>query len=283
MNIAKGALLCCLLVSAGLTLPAAATSGQSESITVTEGTAMAASVSPDGQTIVMDLQGSLWTLPVSGGDATRITGEYQDARQPVWMPDNQTIVFFSFKDGGYDLWSVDRSGENMTALTWGPYDDREPAVSSDGKFVAFASDRKNSFNSYDIYKLELASGVITQLTDDKYENRMPVWKSTSDALTYTTMREGRHLLVTIDAKGNETIEQEAEHALTPMLWDRGELVYAAASGDNQTVMKRGSRVIASGEEVFEFKASLSASGEVTYVAGGKIKTCLLYTSPSPRD
>ena len=272
MNIAKSALLCCLLVSAGLTLPAAATSGQSESITVTEGTAMAASVSPDGQTIVMDLQGSLWTLPVSGGEATRITGEYQDARQPVWMPDNQTIVFFSFKDGGYDLWSVDRSGENMTALTWGPYDDREPAVSFDGKFVAFASDRKNSFNSYDIYKLELASGVITQLTDDKYENRMPVWKSSGDALTYTTMREGRHLLVTIDAKGNETIEQEAEHALTPMLWDRGELVYAAASGDNQTVMKRGNRVIASGEEVFEFKASLSASGEVTYVAGGKIKT-----------
>ena len=56
-------------------------------VTVSEGTSMAVSVSPDGSTLAMDLQGSIWTLPVSGGTAKRITTIFNDARQPAWSPD----------------------------------------------------------------------------------------------------------------------------------------------------------------------------------------------------
>ena len=50
---------------------------------------MAAALSPDGRTLMIDLQGSLWTLPASGGPAKRVTDEYLDARQPAWAPDNR--------------------------------------------------------------------------------------------------------------------------------------------------------------------------------------------------
>ena len=44
------------------------------SFTVTEGTWMSLDVSPDGQTIVFELLGDLYTLPMAGGTATRIMG-----------------------------------------------------------------------------------------------------------------------------------------------------------------------------------------------------------------
>ena len=38
-------------------------------VTVSEGTSMSVGVSPDGRTLAIDMQGSIWTLPVSGGAA----------------------------------------------------------------------------------------------------------------------------------------------------------------------------------------------------------------------
>src|SRR4051812_33092482 len=42
-------------------------------LTLHEGTNMAAALSPDGQTIALDLLGTLWTMPAQGGAAKPIT------------------------------------------------------------------------------------------------------------------------------------------------------------------------------------------------------------------
>src|SRR3954471_24160264 len=64
-------------------------------VTVHEGTSMSVAVSPDGRTLAVDLQGSIWTVPASGGIATRITDVFNDARQPTWSPDGKWISFFA--------------------------------------------------------------------------------------------------------------------------------------------------------------------------------------------
>src|SRR5262249_30882618 len=143
-------------------------------VTVSEGTSMAVAISPDGRTLVSDMQGSIWTMPAAGGAMKRITDLFNDARQPVWSPDGKTIAFFAYRDGGYDLWSVAPDGSNQRKLTVGPFDDREPIYSHDGTRLAFSSDRGNPLGSdYNIWILELRSGVLTQLTTNPAEDFMP--------------------------------------------------------------------------------------------------------------
>ncbi len=93
---------------------------------VHEGTSMAVSASPDGKWLAVDLQGSLWIIPAAGGKARRITDYFNDARQPVWAPDGSHLLYFAYRDGGYDLWTIKPDGSDMRRLTQGAYDDREP-------------------------------------------------------------------------------------------------------------------------------------------------------------
>ena len=55
--------------------------------TATEGTWMSLDVSPDGNTIVFDLLGDLYTLPITGGTATRITDGIAHDVAPRFSPE----------------------------------------------------------------------------------------------------------------------------------------------------------------------------------------------------
>jgi Tol biopolymer transport system component len=156
-------------------------------VTVHEGTSMAVAVSPDGATLAIDLQGSIWTLPAGGGTATRITDIYNDARQPSWSPDGKWIAFFAYRDGGYDLWAIAPDGTHQHKLTWGAFDDREPIWSHDGKRIAFSSDRGNPLGSdYNIWMLDVGSGDLRQLTKNAADDYMPTWSPDDQEIAFTS-------------------------------------------------------------------------------------------------
>ncbi|MEZ4586715.1 MAG: amidohydrolase family protein [Gemmatimonadales bacterium] len=85
--------------------------------TFDEGTWMSLDLSPDGRTIVFDLLGDLYTLPVTGGTATRITSGPAFDMQPRFSPDGRRIVFVSDRSGSMNLWLADPDGGNAAALT----------------------------------------------------------------------------------------------------------------------------------------------------------------------
>src|SRR5688572_28363048 len=156
--------------------PKPAASPRTIDVTVREGTSMSVSISPDGRTIATDMQGSIWTMPATGGAMTRITDVFNDARQPRWSPDGRTIVFFAYRDGGYDIWAINPDGSNQRKLTWGTFDDREPIYSHDGTRIAFSSDRGAALGSdYNIWTLDLKSGDLKQITKGDSEDFMPSW------------------------------------------------------------------------------------------------------------
>jgi len=87
--------------------------------TTDEGTWMSLDLSPDGRTIVFDLLGDLYTLPASGGTATRIVGGSGFDGQPRFSPDGRSIVYVSDRSGSENLWLVDPDGNNQRPLTQG--------------------------------------------------------------------------------------------------------------------------------------------------------------------
>ncbi len=87
--------------------------------TTDEGTWMSLDLSPDGRTIVFDLVGDLYTLPIAGGQATRITSGSGFDGQPRFSPDGRSIVFVSDRSGSENLYLADPDGQNIKPLTTG--------------------------------------------------------------------------------------------------------------------------------------------------------------------
>jgi Tol biopolymer transport system component/imidazolonepropionase-like amidohydrolase len=87
------------------------------SFTTDEGTWMSLDVSPDGKQIVFDLLGDLYTLPISGGEATRITSGMAWDCQPRFSPDGRQIAFISDRDGSDNLWLVNTDGSRAKQVT----------------------------------------------------------------------------------------------------------------------------------------------------------------------
>ena len=104
--------------------------------TTDEATWISLDLSPDGQTIVFELLGDLYTLPISGGDATRITSGQAYDMQPRFSPDGSQIVFVSDRDGSENIWVANADGGDPEALTSGERESyMSPVWSPDGEYV----------------------------------------------------------------------------------------------------------------------------------------------------
>src|SRR5262245_5116895 len=63
--------------------------------TTSEATWSSLDVSPDGQTVVFDLLGDIYSIPIAGGAAKRLTSGPAYDTQPRFSPDGKTIAFTS--------------------------------------------------------------------------------------------------------------------------------------------------------------------------------------------
>jgi Tol biopolymer transport system component len=104
--------------------------------TTNEGTWISLDVSPDGQTLVFDLLGDLYSMPISGGTATRLTRGIAHDMQPRFSPDGERIVFVSDRSGDNNVWLMPAGGGEPTQLSKGIGSDfLSPEWMPDGKYV----------------------------------------------------------------------------------------------------------------------------------------------------
>jgi len=100
--------------------------------TTDEGTWLSMDVSPDGSTIVFDLLGDIYTVPIAGGKATRIIGGTSVDMHPRFSPDGKSLVFVSDRNGSDATWLADANGQRIRMLTAGGV---YPAWTPDGREI----------------------------------------------------------------------------------------------------------------------------------------------------
>ena len=83
----------------------------------TEGTWMNLDVSPDGKTIVFDLLGDIYSMPISGGTTTLLRSGLAYEVQPKFSPNGKYISFTSDAEGGNNIWVMTADGNDAKSIT----------------------------------------------------------------------------------------------------------------------------------------------------------------------
>lgn len=147
---------------------------QETTITVEEGTWMNLDVSPDGKTIVFDLLGDIYSMPISGGNATPLRTGHAYEVQPRYSPDGKKISFTSDAGGGDNIWVMDADGQNATQITREDFRLLNNAVwTPDGQYLIarkhFTSQRSLGAGEMWLYHITGGSGI--QLTTRKNDQQ----------------------------------------------------------------------------------------------------------------
>ena len=240
---------------------------------ITEGTNIAAALSPDGQTIAIDLLGRIWTLPRAGGTAKVLTDEFGDARQPAWSPDGKRIAFQSFRDGTWHIWSIAADGSGLRQHTTGEFDHREPEWSRDGTSLLFSSDRSGS---YDIWRQDVGSGRLERLTTDPADEFGPS-AGPGGSVAFGSSKPGAAGVWLWEPNGTTArwVAAEGRIAGPSISPDGRTIVYNVIAGGASQLMaaERDAaprRVSGPGDDVFPFRAAWTGQGTILYTSDGKV-------------
>ncbi|GLS26640.1 amidohydrolase family protein [Marinibactrum halimedae] len=110
-------------------------------------------VSPDGKTLIFDMLGDIYSLPIAGGEATALTQGIEWNFQPTFSPDGKKIAFISDRDGYDNIWVINADGSEPVQITKETrHNIHNPAWSPDSQWIAA---RKGT-----VYSRSIPSGEI---------------------------------------------------------------------------------------------------------------------------
>ncbi|HYL11150.1 MAG TPA: amidohydrolase family protein [Candidatus Acidoferrales bacterium] len=160
--------------------------------TTDEGTWLSLDVSPDGKTIVFELLGDLYTLPIEGGEAKQLTKGMAFDSQPRYSPDGQWIAFLSDRDGSENVWIVkaDGASEPKQLSKEKAAEFISPAWLPDGQYVVVSKSGGLGTNELWMYHVQGGSGV--QITKAKPTPTTPR-NERHNAVGVSVSPDGRYL------------------------------------------------------------------------------------------
>ncbi|MFI5194966.1 MAG: PDZ domain-containing protein, partial [Chitinophagales bacterium] len=152
-------------------------------------------ISPDGNRVLMEARGDLFSLPAENGyvkDLTQSSGVAE--RFPSWSPDGKTIAFWSDRSGDYELYlsKADDLNAAKKCTSYGPGYRYGLYWSPDGHKLAFI-DKALRIQVYDVVSgRTLFLDRALRYTEENLENFSFSWSPDSRWLTYSRDLKNYH-------------------------------------------------------------------------------------------
>src|SRR3982750_4750441 len=99
-------------------------------------------ISPDGEKILFEYKGDIWSVPAAGGTAVPMTLSESYEFAPVWSHDGKSIAFASDRYGNFDVFVMPAGGGEAKRLTYHSTREVPSSFTADDKAVLFNANRQ---------------------------------------------------------------------------------------------------------------------------------------------
>ena len=154
--------------------------------------------SPDGKTLAFVGQRhgdfDIYTIPVTGGEESRLTAAPGLDDGPEYSPDGQYIYFNSERTGHMQIWRMKADGSEQRQVFSDDYNNWFPHISPDGKYMVFLTFEKSVVghpeNKDVMLRLMSLSGgkikILAKLFGGQGTNNVPSWSLDSKSLAFVS-------------------------------------------------------------------------------------------------
>ena len=163
-----------------------------------------ASISPDGSTIAFSYKGELFTVPTTGGTATRLTSDASYDGNPVWSPDGKNIAFLSTREGSDDIFIISSKGGTPRRLT---------TSSRNETPLTFLNDSILLYSTFDLPSREsIRAPFISMVKSINVNKTSPRPKTFLSMPVSAASANSRGEILLQDRKGVEDVLRKHEHS-----------------------------------------------------------------------
>jgi tricorn protease len=146
-------------------------------------------LTPNGQTVIFSYDGDLWKVPVTGGEASRITAMPGNEIGARVSPDGKWLAFSSDQFGNYDVYVMPLAGGEVQQLTFNDAADEVEGWGWDAKTIYFTSGR---YNMYTSYKVLVTGGTAIRMFDNYFNTVHNVAEAPNGELFFNDTWESKN-------------------------------------------------------------------------------------------